>query len=144
MAISPSAEELIKLQLTSYGQVSLSPHYWHLLRDPSDGRLFVNYLEAIFENFIESGIDYDLLELLRDNVFNALQEHQSDSVVRQKYEWLATYHNYVCSDFAERWRFVLNQSEAGLEDLAFAKDAQSALNFLLPSFGLSAPQRLDE
>ena len=144
LVISPSAEELVKLQLTSYGQVSSSPHYQHLLRDPSDGRLFINYLEVIFENFVEDGIDYDLLKLLRGNVSNALQEHQSDSVVRQKYEWLATYYNYVCSDFAERWRSVLNDPEADADDLAFANDAQYALNCLLPSYGLSAPRRLDE
>ena len=144
LVISPSAEKLVNLQLTSYGQVSSSPHYQNLLRDPSDGRLFVNYLEVIFENFVEDGIDYDLLKLLRDNVSSALQEHQSDSVVRQKYEWLATYYNYVCSDFAEQWRSILNDPEADADDLAFANDAQHALNCLLPCYGLSAPRRLDE
>ena len=66
LVISPSAEELVELQLTSYGQVSSAPHYQHLLRDSCDGRLFVNYLEVVFENFGEAGIDHDLLKLLRD------------------------------------------------------------------------------
>ena len=144
LVISPSAEELVELQLTSYGQVSFSPHYHHLLRDANDGRLFINYLEVVFENFEDAGINYDLLKLLRDNVSNGLQEHQSDSVVRQKYEWLATYHNYVCRDFAEGWRSVLSDPEASLDELAFAEDAQYVLEYLLPSNGFPPPGRLDE
>ena len=56
LVISPSAEELVELQLTSYGQISSAPHYQHLLRDSCDGRLFVNYLEVVFENFGEAGL----------------------------------------------------------------------------------------
>ena len=34
LVIAPSAEQLIATQLTSYDQVTSSPHYWELLRTP--------------------------------------------------------------------------------------------------------------
>ena len=143
LAISQSAEDLITQQLTSYADVTVAPHYSHLLRDPSEGRLFVNYLEVIFENFLESGIDYDLLKVHRDNVSKGLQKYESIASVKEKYEWLATYHNYVCREFAEQWHSVLSHPEASPEDMDFAEEAQGALDFLVPFDGLPPPQRLD-
>lgn len=143
LVIAPSAECQIARQLASYRFISDAPHWDSLLIDPSDGRLFVNYLEAVFGYFPDDGIDYQLLTALRDRVTTALQEHESNPSVRRKYEWVATYHNYVCGDIAERYNVQGNQ-EVDPELLDHSEEAQYALNYLVPFDGLlPPPQRLD-
>ena len=144
LVLAPSAVRLVKQQLKSYRRVSKSPHYRSLFEDSGDGRLFVHYLDVVFENFLESGINENLLKSHCDSVSSGLREHQFDPRVRQKYEWLATYHNHVCREFAGDWRTVLRSPKAGHEDLAFAQDAQSALNYLVPFKGLLPPRRLSK
>ena len=144
LVIAPSAECQIAGQLASYRSISDAPHCDALLIDPSDGRLFVNYLDAVFGYFLDDGIDYQLLGELRDNVTNALKEHESNPRVRRKYEWVATYHNYVFSDFADR-HFLQSNEEVDPELLDYSEEAQNALNYLVPFEGLlPPPQRLDE
>ena len=143
LVIAPSAEQLIATQLTSYDQVTSSPHYWELLEDTTDNKLFINYLGLAFENFRDFGIDRELLGSFRDTVLNGLQEHRLNPQVRQKYEWLATYHNYVCSEFADLWYEVRNDPDADLEDLAFSDDAQGARDYLVAIDALHPPRRFD-
>ena len=142
LVIAPSAECQIARQLASYGSVSDAPHCDALLIDPSDGRLFVNYLEAVFGYFPGDKIDYQLLAALRDGVTSGLQEHESNPRVRRKYEWVANYHNYVCGDIADRY-FVQDNEEVDPELLDYSEEAQHALNYIVPFSGLlSPPQRL--
>ena len=110
LVIASSVEPWIARQLRTYGHVELAPHYDALLEDPHDGRLFVNYLDVVFENYSDFEINYALLGAHRETVNRGLEEYASDKHVLQKYEWLATYHNYVCRQFAEK----SNYEEAGL------------------------------
>lgn len=144
LVIAPSAECQVARQLASYRFIRDAPHCDSLLIDPSDGRLFVNYLEAVFGYFPDDGIDYQLLGEIRDSVTNALKDHESNPRVRRKYEWVATYHNYVCSDFADR-HFLQGNEEDDPELLDYSEEAQYARNYLVPFEGLlPPPQRLDE
>ena len=98
-----SVEYLISKHLPWYGG-GPAPHYEELLEDPCDGRLFVNYLKrTVFDDFPDGPIHFQLLDAHRQNVLKGLQEHESNSQVRPKYEWLANYHNYVCHTFVRRY-----------------------------------------
>ena len=143
LVIARSAECQIARQLTSYGYVSDAPHYDALLKDANDGRLFVNYLQAVFRYFPDDRMDYKLLAEHRDSVASGLQEYESNPRVRQKYEWVATYHNYVCQDIADRY-FLQRREEVDPEQLAYSAEARRALEYLVPFNGLlRPPQRLD-
>ena len=143
LVIAPSAERLIAHQLTSYDHVTSAPHYWELLEDSADSQLFIDYLGIAFENFQESGIDRELLGAFRGTVSNGLQKHRLNPRVWQKYKWLATYHNYVCSEFADSWYAVRNAPDADLEALSFSDEAQGALDFLVDINALPPPRRFD-
>lgn len=135
LVIASSAEKLISEQLKSYGDSSEAPHYDHLLEDPRDDRLFVNYLHAAFQYFHEveideEGIDFRLLAAHRENVHRGLRRYKFDSRIRVKYEWLATYHNYVCRTFAEQFA-IRDYEGADPKSMAISEDAQRALAYLV-------------
>ena len=130
LVIGPSVEVLISRQL-SWNSGGRAPHHFHLLEDPSDGRLFVNYLSAAFEYFPGGPISFEHLAGQRDIVCSRLRAYVSDASVRQKYEWIATYHNYVCRAFADE--FPLHRvDESDWEEMFNAAEAQRALDQLVP------------
>ena len=100
LVIGSSLEELLAEQLNAYGD-GPAPHHEHLLEDPKDNVLFINYLEVAFDYLAEGYIDFDLLEAHKKNVEKGLRDHAACPSVREKYEWLATYHNYICREFGE-------------------------------------------
>ena len=59
-----------------------------------DGELFLNYLQAVLGNFPDF-LDYSPISAHRDRVSEYLREYESNENIRQKYEWVATYHNYA-------------------------------------------------
>ena len=142
LVIAPSVEPWIARQLRTYGRVEWAPHYDALLEDPRDGRLFINYLDVVFENYSDFEINYELLAAHRETVNRGLEEYVSDKHVRQKYEWLATYHNYVCRQFAEKFQ-IPKCEEAGSEAMDFYAFGQLALEHLVPFDGPAPPRRLD-
>ena len=144
LVIAPSLEPLISEHLSWYG-AGWAPHHDHLLEDPGDERLFVDYLHTVFEHFPDGEINYQLLAAHRENVRRGLREHESDAHVRQKYEWMATYHNYVCREFASR-RLVQDYEGAEPEQAAAGDEAQRALEYLVPFEGIpeeQSPRPLD-
>ena len=145
LVIGQSVEPLILEHLSWYGG-GPAPHYEELLEDPSDERLFVNYLKmVVFDDFPDGPIHCQLLSAHRENVLRGLQEHESDSQVRPKYEWLATYHNYVCRTFASRYPLPSNP-ETDPETVAARVGAQRSLEYLVPFDGLpleKCPRPLD-
>lgn len=138
LVIGPSVEPLISKHLSWYSS-GWAPHYEELLEDPRDEQLFVNYLEVAFENFPDDPIDYSLLEAHSENVRIGLSTYDSDLRVRANYEWLATYHNYVCRAFAKRYS-VKGYEGADPEQVAYCDEAQHALEYLVPSEALTAEQ----
>ena len=87
-----------------YRSVEDTPHYDHLLEDPQDNQLFVNYLRTAVEFFPEDRIDRPLLSKHAENIQRSLREHQSNHKIREKYEWLTNYHNFVCRTFTDQWQ----------------------------------------
>ena len=130
LVIGKSVEPLISQHLSWYGS-GWAPHHDVLLEDPTDGRLFVNYLDLAFDYFREAGINHPLLAAHRDNVHRGLLAHESDAGVRAKYEWMATYHNYVCRTFASRHP-VQGHEDTDPETGAASEEAQRALEYLVP------------
>ncbi len=130
LVIGPSVNPLIAEHVSWYGG-GWSPQQEQLLEDPCDGRLFVNYLWVAFEHFPDGPIDYQLLAAHKELVLRGLREYESNSYVREKYEWMATYHNYVCRTFADGF---LVQSSEGTEPerMSISDEAQRALEHLVP------------
>ena len=131
LVIGSSVEPVIAVQPSSYGNGGWAPHYEELLEDPRDECLFVNNLGVAFENSPDGPINYQLLAAHCENVFMGLRAYESDSRIRSKYEWIATYHNYVCRTFAERYS-VRGDEGAEPEWMAIGAVAQRALEYLVP------------
>ena len=139
LVIAPSVEPLIEVHLSWYGNGGWAPHYEQLLEDPRDERLFVNYLDVAFEYFPEGPVDYELLARHRDNVLRGLKDYESSPRVREKYKWMATYHNYVCRTFAERYSIQAHEG-VDLEEMAYADEAQRTLEYMVPCEDLASAQ----
>ena len=101
LVIGSSTERLIAEHLSWYGG-GWAPHHDQLLEDSCDGQLFVNYLKVAYENFPDGPIDYPFLAAHGKRVHRNLRAYEPDTRERQKYEWIATYHNYVCQTLAEQ------------------------------------------
>ena len=130
LVIASSVEPLILKHLSWYHGVR-APHHAVLLEDPSDGRLFVDYLRTAFANFPDGPVNWDLLGAHSKEVSEGLQKYKSDANVGPKYAWLATYHNYACRTFADRFRFR-GDWEPDPEAVAANEEAQLALEHLVP------------
>ena len=130
LVIGPSVEPLISEHLSWYGD-GWAPHHSQLLEDPSDKRLFVNYLNVAFENFPDAPIDHELLAAHSKKVRKGLQKHESNESVLQKYRWLATYHDYVCRTFANEYSIGYDMESYSEEEISIKLEAQSALDYLV-------------
>lgn len=144
LVIGLSVERLILKHFTFYHGWT-PPHYFHLLQDPYDDKLFVNYLAPAYE-FFPDYINHSLLEAHGRAVSNNLLKYKSDPNILRKYTWLATYHNYVCDTFAN-----LAQSWGGLEanpmDMAARANAWRMRDYLIDFEAppeIQPPQPLDE
>lgn len=145
LVIGPSVEPLISKHLESYGDSWWAPHYQHLLEDPGDERLFVNYLGAAFEYFPDGPIDWQLLDKHREKVLAGLSRYESDMRVWPKYRWAAVYHNYVCNTFAAQFPDH-GDGEMDLEEMTVNAEAQRAVDYLIPDETLTkdlVPRQLD-
>ena len=129
LVIASSVETLISKHLSWYSG-GWAPHQDILLEDPRDGQLFIDYLSVAFEHFPDGPIDYELLAAHSKNVNEGLCIYESEPRVRSKYTWLASYHNYACRAFANRFS-DLGYEEADLEGVAIAEEAQRALKHLV-------------
>ena len=83
LVIGSSAESLIAKHLSRY-MGGRAPHRFHLLEDPSDGCLFVNYLGAAFNDFPDLPVHSRIIEKHSIEVQRGLQEHESDPSVLSK------------------------------------------------------------
>lgn len=144
LVIAPSVERLISLHLSWYAP-DTAPHYHYLLEDPNDRLLFVNYLGVANEHFPWRKIDHELLAAHGQQALKNLSMYEFDYRVGPKYEWVATYHNYVCKDVASLVVDTIDESAAPREIEAW-RDAKRALNHTLDferQKTVKAPQRLD-
>ena len=130
LVIGSSVGCLISHHLSWYAPNS-SPYHSLLLEDPSDGRLFVNYLHVAFEHFPDGDIDHELLEAHKQMLSGGLQAYEAEPDVHAKYKWIAAYHNYVCRAFAEEFPVPVLE-DADPYEIATIQEAQAALEYLVP------------
>ena len=129
VVIGLSVEPLILEHLSSY--MGPAPRHDYLLEHPSDGSLFINYLGVAFEHFAEGWIiDHQLLAAHCKMVRRGLQEYESDTRIRPKYTWLATYHNYVCRSFADQF-LAEGHERVDPEEIDLEAVAQSVLEHVV-------------
>lgn len=140
LVIAPSVEPLILEHLAYYGDGD-APHHVSLLEDPCDGQLFLNYLEAVLGHFPDF-YDYAPIATHRDQVSECLRRYESDERIRQKYEWVAGYHNYACTELAEKHP-VPTTEWADPEYATAAMWAQGLPNYIVPIEGQASPLPLD-
>ena len=132
LVVAPSVEPLVSKHLKLYEDRSWAPLYDELLEDPRDKSLFINYLRSAFEEFPECDVDHKLLASHGKTARDGLNEHRSDPSVRAKYEWMATYHNYVCDAFADRYSNAGGEAADDEYQAAIAEAAQGALRHKVP------------
>jgi len=102
IVLSNSATAAVKKHVGHYASVEYAPQYRDLYGD-SDGQCFLNYLETILiaENEEGAGPFYDQLLLHKEKVEERLSEFRSNPRVRNKYVWVAGYHNYFCDQYPQ-------------------------------------------
>lgn len=130
LVLGQSVEILILEYLSWYGNSNWTPHHDYLLEDPMDEHLFVNYLASAFQFFPDGPVDFDLLAGHAKAIRKGLYENEYDVSVRSKYEWLATYHNFVCRSFAEQYP-VDGDEWTDPEYAAQCEEAQRALESIV-------------
>ena len=138
--MAPSVESLILKHLSWYSDGD-APHHESILHDPRDGRLFLNYLHWVLGNFPDF-LHYETLDAHRKQLTANLREYESEQSVWEKYEWIATYHNYACTELADRYR-VPDPERADLYHVDVALWAQKLRDYLVPIQGPLAPRRFD-
>jgi hypothetical protein len=92
--LSDSATSAVRKHLTYYSRPDHAPQYSDLYQDP-DGKWFVNYLETILAAGEECPF-LEEVEIHKDNIVRRLEEFRSESRIREKYIWVANYHNFFC------------------------------------------------
>ncbi len=137
LVIAPSVEPMILDHLSAYGDGDSLYHHTLLEdpRDPEEGCLFLNYLQAVLGNFPDFLTGYEPLAAHRDRVSESLREHESKQYIRRKYEWVAAYHNYALEKVAGRYsgRYsVIDPEQADGEEFAAVAAAKGLLNYLVP------------
>ena len=139
LVIGSSLEPLMAKHISWYGDIESTPHHHYLLEDPTDNRLFIDYLGVAFEHFPCGPIWWEVLAAHHGIVSENLREYRSVPSVRNKYVWAATYHNYVCSAFVGRFRGQ-GAEETDDEKASAAVEAQRALEHLIHSEEIQAEQ----
>ena len=129
LVIGPSVEPLVLKHLSFYYDTT-TPHHRQLLEDPSDGRLFLNYLKQAFDFFPPGPINHQFLAAHKEKVSGNLHTFESNENILAKYRWLAAYHNYFCRTFADIY-YVRGDIEADPEEMTIAAHAQRTLDHLI-------------
>ena len=138
LVIGPTVEALVSQHLESYAPGS-APYHDELLRDPDDGKWFINYLLAAYEDFPDEPIDYELLEKHASHVSKGLHEHGPETSVGDKFEWIAAYHNHVCHTLSGKYQMPVDV-ENDSDDLEIWLEAQNVLKYLVPLNGRDTKQ----
>ena len=138
LVIGSSLESLIAKHLSRY-MSGRAPHRLHLLEDPADGRLFVDYLGAAFDSFPDLQIHFRIIENHSKELRKRLREHESDPRVLTKFTWAANYHNYACSTFASQYPAPAYDDD-DREGWFVYSEAQRVLKHLVPESLLGPEQ----
>jgi hypothetical protein len=98
ITLGPSAVKIVRRHLAFYSSRKEAPHYHELLED-TDGKVFLNYLCLPFDELMDMGILFGPIRAHKKTIEDGLKKYKGIPDVRAKYEWLARYHNYICTDY---------------------------------------------
>jgi hypothetical protein len=142
LALTPSAVDLVRHHVGWYSKLEETPHWADLLQD-ADGTVFLNYLDLAFAAVPDDAPFYDALERHRAVVVAGLAQYRDHATVRSKYQWAATYHDFVCGDFVERYS-PPEVEEPDAEDAAWAEAVERVASYMIndKSSSISPPHRL--
>jgi len=107
--LSKDLVELIKIHFNYYPSKKESPHYSVLLKDEK-GNYFVNYMIGFINDDDYVPMVYKSeLEKHKDIIITKIYKYHDNQRVKDKYLWLAEYHNYFCKTFIPNHeRFLIN------------------------------------
>lgn len=95
--LSKKASEMVSEHIKYYSD-NYAPQLRKILVD-TDGKQFINYLEASFVDTSELSLDIAYKTMLRHKkcVESKIKEYSSQYEILSKYLWVAQYHNYFCN-----------------------------------------------
>jgi len=101
--LSKNVLKIIKNKyLPYYGKTEDSPFNVELAFD-EDGHLFLNYLFVNADDW-----DYsETLKIHKEVVQNNLERNSDNEKIYRKYQWAASYHNWFCSQFENKFQELL-------------------------------------
>ena len=141
IVLSSELGEIVKTQFGFYNNSYSAPQYQELLIDV-DGKIFINYLNEAFRVFPEGGIFFEVLQKHKSNIEKNLGRFSDCTDIRNKYEWIARYHNFICNEIA----YLYPPSSNPDQDIEYAfasEEAQKTLDFILPGQEKALISRID-
>jgi hypothetical protein len=97
--LSNESVRSVRKHIHYYDKPEQAPQSRNLLKDNTDGKWFINYLEALM-SYVHEHSDYqDVVHQLlvhKQVIEHNLTRFQGNQRVCAKYEWAAQYHNYFC------------------------------------------------
>lgn len=139
IVLSKKVKELVHEHIGFYNVKESSPQYYDLLQE-SDGTYFINYLKEAFAIFPDGDIFFEILDAHKSKIIENLNLLINKPYIRQKYEWLARYHNFICEEVAND--FPLSDDPDQPPEYAMAsQSAQKALDYLINAEAIP-PSRL--
>jgi len=119
--LSDESVRLVREHIDYYAEPESAPQSRDLLRDNTDGKWFINYLESLMADVREHGNYQEAVRQLlvhKQVIEHNLTNFQGNQRVYSKYEWAAQYHNYFCQQnipqlFQQRHSLLITQQPIG-------------------------------
>ena len=129
IVLSKKVVELVHEHIGFYNVKESSPQYYDLLQDP-DGTYFLNYLKEAFAIFPDGNIFFGVLDAHKNEIINNLNLFKNKPYIRQKYEWLGRYHNFICEEVANDFP-LSDDPDQPPEHAIASQSAQKTLDYLI-------------
>ncbi|MBU1042345.1 MAG: hypothetical protein KKF77_14715 [Proteobacteria bacterium] len=103
----------------------------NLIYKDSDCSYFVNYLDEAFKYFPDAGIFHEVLDKHRRTIESGLKIYAPFPQIQAKFQWAASYHNYVCGSFFNAYDELDDSDILDEEQYASRLDARSVSKHLI-------------
>lgn len=101
IVLSEKVVDKVNLHLGFYGGRAYAPQHRIVLRELG-GPLFIHYLHHLILDYCDIvTLDVQKLAIHKENVIHNLELYKANSQIRDKYEWVASYHNYFCAQYKQ-------------------------------------------
>lgn len=144
IVIAPSVEAMIMRHNSFYARPWMSPHYSLLLEDPADGRMFISYLSMAFDVYPGGMVIKKYISGHKREVARNLKTYRDVTGVYKKYEWAATYHNYMCTEFAAYHPTLYHETDDNVDPLPDDNALPLTGSVIRLKSELPAPRRLSK